>query len=377
MKPTPAVAALCLLAIPAFTVAQDLGLKHRTPEPSGEYTVRRGDTLWDISASYLGDPFTWPDLWKRNEFIRNPHRIYPGQVLHLGLKPAASPAVPPVEPPVAAPPETPRPELLPADPVPTAVPAVSPVRTPEAAPPDRENVLRMLREPRPVFTEKSFMRAGFITKRSELPRNRILRIEGETESAIRYDTVVVSHDSRPGFEEGSLLAVIAPGDRVKHPVTGYDYGVVVRIKGILKVLSAGESQVRCTVTETFDPLASDDLVMPWSPGGGPLFDAWVKPDAEIRGVILAVNEPMLSIHTNDILFIDKGERDGVRPGDVFTVYRSPGKGEDDGGRSTLGVLEAISVMPGETAVVVSSLTGETISVGARVELSARCRLVEK
>lgn len=48
------------------------------------YTIQRGDTLWDISRLYLLRPWRWPELWGMNlDSIRNPHLIYPGQVLVL------------------------------------------------------------------------------------------------------------------------------------------------------------------------------------------------------------------------------------------------------------------------------------------------------
>jgi hypothetical protein len=47
------------------------------------YTIKQGDTLWDISAKFLKDPFLWPKLWQRNPYITNPHWIYPGQPVRI------------------------------------------------------------------------------------------------------------------------------------------------------------------------------------------------------------------------------------------------------------------------------------------------------
>ncbi len=55
-----------------------------TPNAPERYTIKRGDTLWDISALYLNQPWRWPELWGMNlQQIQNPHLIFPGQVLVL------------------------------------------------------------------------------------------------------------------------------------------------------------------------------------------------------------------------------------------------------------------------------------------------------
>jgi hypothetical protein len=53
------------------------------PEHPDRYVVVRGDTLWDISAMFLRDPWLWPEVWYVNPQIENPHLIYPGDILTL------------------------------------------------------------------------------------------------------------------------------------------------------------------------------------------------------------------------------------------------------------------------------------------------------
>jgi hypothetical protein len=69
-----------LVLIPAFCFADAITIKDDAPEV---YTVKKGDTLWDISNMYLNQPWLWPELWRTNVHIINPHLIYPGDELRL------------------------------------------------------------------------------------------------------------------------------------------------------------------------------------------------------------------------------------------------------------------------------------------------------
>ncbi|MEC6816595.1 LysM peptidoglycan-binding domain-containing protein [Photobacterium toruni] len=66
--------------IPSLFAAPQPQLKNSHPEI---YVVKKGDTLWDISAVFLNNPWSWPQLWQKNSYIKNPHLIYPGDQLHL------------------------------------------------------------------------------------------------------------------------------------------------------------------------------------------------------------------------------------------------------------------------------------------------------
>jgi hypothetical protein len=69
-----------LLFMPVYCFAESILVKHSAPEV---YVVKKGDTLWDISNMYLDKSWQWPQLWRTNIHITNPHLIYPGDELRL------------------------------------------------------------------------------------------------------------------------------------------------------------------------------------------------------------------------------------------------------------------------------------------------------
>lgn len=64
------------------TIATGTGIPLAAEAPD-RYTVKAGDTLWDIASVFLRDPWYWPEIWYVNPQVKNPHLIYPGDILAL------------------------------------------------------------------------------------------------------------------------------------------------------------------------------------------------------------------------------------------------------------------------------------------------------
>ena len=75
---------LCLAGfVPAFSTANVINLSEDAPKV---YTVKKGDTLWDIAGLYFEEPWHWPSLWNNNPNIDDPNLIFPGDRLRLSFK---------------------------------------------------------------------------------------------------------------------------------------------------------------------------------------------------------------------------------------------------------------------------------------------------
>ena len=72
--------AVALLTAATFAAASAVNMRSDHPDT---YVVKRGDTLWDIAGRFLQRPWLWPEIWQANPQVKNPHLIYPGDVLSL------------------------------------------------------------------------------------------------------------------------------------------------------------------------------------------------------------------------------------------------------------------------------------------------------
>jgi len=74
---------LSVFAVAALTFATCVAAQQLREDHPDTYVVKKGDTLWDISARFLKQPWLWPEIWQANPQIENPHLIYPGDVISL------------------------------------------------------------------------------------------------------------------------------------------------------------------------------------------------------------------------------------------------------------------------------------------------------
>jgi LysM repeat protein len=129
-----AFASAVLLAL-VLTPAARVVAQEPTQQRPATHTVKRGDTLWDLSKLYLGDPFLWPEIYRLNtDQIEDPHWIYPGEVLKLPTETRTVAEAPPAEPePAVITPTTPTTLVTPAAPV-TPVDTTLPLQLTEPGP---------------------------------------------------------------------------------------------------------------------------------------------------------------------------------------------------------------------------------------------------
>ncbi len=237
------------------------------------HTVRRGDTLWDLCNRYYDNPWAWPRVWSFNPQIQNPHWIYPGDRIRMRVGGAPS----------------------------------SQTVTGEA----------FIRRQAMVPQGTVFLRdQGYIADEARevwgrvfgSPQDNMLLAQGDEV----YLEINKDHDVRIG-QEFTIF------EKTRRPEAGDSKGYIVRFKGTARVTRWNEKTriAQATVTESLDVIERGALIGPI----GRRFDV-VPPtpnDREVWGHIAAAVEPRELIGQNQVVFIDKGAKDGLRPGNRLFV----------------------------------------------------------
>src|SRR5262249_11272344 len=139
----------------------------------------------------------------------------------------------------------------------------------------------------------------------------------------------ISFKKKSDSRVGDRYVVFKTVAEVKHPVTGVRYGYVTKVLGTLKVERVSDRLTSAMIQDSFDEIHRGDRVGPY---GEQLVRA-ISPRANeksLGGFIIGTMEPSLTIFgENHFIIVDKGARDGVQPGNTFTVIRQSDLGGAD------------------------------------------------
>ncbi|MFQ5585293.1 MAG: LysM peptidoglycan-binding domain-containing protein [Thermodesulfobacteriota bacterium] len=311
---------VCLSVIAALLVPGILLAQHgtvRIEEGEEIYIIKKGDTLWHISERFLEDPFKWPALWKRNPYIRNPHLIYPGDTVKItpegieviGRKERGIDYLP---------------EGLPVTKIEAPVEEVAPPPVVEEAP-----------EQPPAVTVKSpYGGSGFITKEEFEVSGVIIRPKERSILIGQGDHVFVSFAGGTEVNVDDRFAVYKVGKQVKHPVTDRKVGYLTEVLGVAEITSVGDA-VEARIDTAYREIEKGAKLKPVEP----IAEETVvrKPTVSVDGVVIATVEGKGGVAEKDMVYIDRGEKDGLEVGDIMYLYRDRGKVKDPmaGGKITL------------------------------------------
>jgi hypothetical protein len=304
---TPPLTGLAEPAAPAET-SSDIKLQDNPP---ARYTVKRGDTLWGISSRFLKNPWKWPEVWGMNkDEIKNPHLIYPGEVIILDLSGA-----------------TPRLRL---EGVPDG--GLSRWNGYELQVTKLEPRLRSsaLAAAIPTIAAKDL--APFLS-RSLVVDPESVALAPKIVAGMESRVVLSANDTAfaVGVEKskGSFWNVYHPGRMFFDPDTKEPLGREAVYLGDVEVQSFGQVSALRIVRAREEVVSGDRLAvmaelptLPYVPRA---------PDRKIVGKVIAGSSETLSeIGPMSMVILNRGIRDGLEPGQVLSLFRNQGSVTVDG-----------------------------------------------
>ncbi len=293
----------------------------RAQGTSQTHTVKKGDTLWDLAQQYLGDPFRWPDIYRRNTAtVQDPDLIYPDQVLVISGDVAATPGTP-------------------ADTAPhELVGSVSSAR--EVAPPsktifsiERATVVRGARQALVIGARATAVRAGDYASAPFLWDETGLTGTGRVGASLSTQTVARTRYARPVqlFEQVQLQLPANATGAAKERFVAFRYGPTIAGKGRI-VIPTGIFELKGVaqngvaegvlvaayenVIEGQELISVDQSAMV---AGGP-----VRVEFGLRtSVLWLYNEPLVP-SLGQSLILSSGTADGLVTGDQVTLQQEAG-----------------------------------------------------
>ena len=296
-----AVALMVCLALAGAAgglAAQQGGGIPLNPSHPDSYVVKRGDTLWDISALFLKAPWYWPEIWYVNPQVENPHLIYPGDVLTL-VYVNGQPQI-----------RSSRGEMA--------------SSTDRLSPRIREEPLASAVDTIPYDAIAPFLSRGMVLEKDQ--------IKGLPHIVALRDDVGGSHvvgavgNGRHAYVRGNVggqdtaYSVVHIGDKLVDPddgdVLGYE-GVYV---GDGRIRRTGDPATLQLTSSQREARQGDRLIA--QPEPAHLQFELRAPDRPIEGRIIHVVDGLTQIGQYQAIVINRGARDGLAPGHVLDVWQT-------------------------------------------------------
>lgn len=256
------------------------------PDAPSRYTVKRGDTLWDISSLFLRDPWLWPEIWYVNPQVENPHLIYPGDVLALAYGADGKPRIMLEQGGAAR--LNPRLRSTPAD---------GPIATIPY-----EAIAAFLSRP-------SLLSADELERAPHVLAFRNEHMIGGTGEQIYVRNLDAPIDAR--------FAVVHPAKKLRDPDNGDVLGYEGVYTATARVTRPGEPLTATLLDTTRETLEGDVLIA--NDANAPLTFQVRVPTAAVDGSIISVLDDTTLIGTYQIIAINRGTRHGLAPGHVLAV----------------------------------------------------------
>lgn len=319
---------------------------------TSDYTIIKGDTLWDISEEFLKDPFLWPNIWENNNYIRNPDLIFPGNKLSIPSDIRFKPETDKDDAPVPA-----DEALHPDQAVMPAAEESSSVSTPlQASQPKRSPVPASPQVVQPAISSDTIEASGYVINRIE--SYGVLRGSKEDRTIFAYgDSVNISLAN--GFADkvsvGEKFTIFRTSGPVIHPTTKKKAGFLFIPVGVIEINRVQGKDAAGEIIRSYNYASAGDQIQPYIPA--PPVHKITKSATEIHGYIIEAREGLSLNAQYSTVYLDKGAADGITPGTIINVIRER--------NDIIGELQVVSVQDTtSTALVIKS--SEPFGTGSKV-----------
>jgi hypothetical protein len=319
------------------------------------YTIKKGDTLWDLSDEFYNDPTEWPQLWEINRErtpIENPHLIYPGQRILITPSPGAKPSPVPTA-------ETKAPSM----PDQTSGMAVSPDEAPATTGEEGKETEK------PHFFYSLINRAGFVTENLPYFLGEIFKVQGNKQMISTNDIIYIRNDEPEQMVVGREYSIIRAIKKLQHPKTRETIGFQNQMKGIVELTEKHDGFSMGRITKAYRTIRLGDKIIPHKKRSRNI--PYLQSTPGIRGILIGFEENKSIIAEDYVGFIDKGANDGIYAGQKYDIYRRerassyPGKAKDTLLPPVIyGSLLVITTEPESATVIILNST-ERVEIGAR------------